>query len=62
MTKKVDGRFVQTEIELGVSNEKFVEIKSGAKEGDIVAMSPVSLMIGGREACGIRVDGQADAA
>ncbi len=44
LTKKIDGRFVQTPIEIGVSNEKYVEVKSGAKEGEIVAMSPVSLM------------------
>jgi HlyD family secretion protein len=44
LTKKLDGRFSQSEIELGLSNEKFVEIKKGAKEGEIVAMSPVSLM------------------
>ena len=37
-------RFLQTEVELGLSNEKFVEIKKGVKEGDIVAMSPISLM------------------
>ena len=44
LTKKVDGRFVQNPVDLGLSNEKFVEIKSGVKEGDVVAMSPISLM------------------
>jgi hypothetical protein len=44
LTKKMDNRFVQSEVELGLSNEKFVEIKKGVKEGDIVAMSPISLM------------------
>jgi HlyD family secretion protein len=44
VTKKADGRFVQTKVDLGLSNEKFAEVKSGVKEGDIVAMSPVSLM------------------
>ncbi len=44
VTKKTDGRFVQTKVDLGLSNEKFAEIKSGVKEGDIVAMSPISLM------------------
>ena len=44
LTRKIDNRFVQTEVELGLSNEKFVEIKKGVKEGDIVAMSPISLM------------------
>jgi HlyD family secretion protein len=44
LTRKMDNRFLQTEVELGLSNEKFVEIKKGVKEGDIVAMSPISLM------------------
>ena len=44
VTKKVDDRFVQTEVELGVSNEKFVEVIKGLKEGDVVVMSPMSLM------------------
>ena len=44
LTRKVDGRFVQTVVELGASNEKFVEVTKGAKEGEIVAMSPISLM------------------
>jgi HlyD family secretion protein len=44
VTKKTDGRFVQTTVELGLSNEKYVEVKSGVNEGDIVAMSPISLM------------------
>ncbi len=44
VTKKTDGRFVQTTVDLGLSNEKYAEVKSGVKEGDIVAMSPVSLM------------------
>ena len=44
VTKKVDDRFVQTEVELGVSNEKYVEVLKGLKEGDVVAMSPMSLM------------------
>ncbi len=34
----------QTEVELGVSNEKYVEVMKGLKEGDVVAMSPMSLM------------------
>ena len=44
VTKKVDDRFVQTEVELGVSNEKFVEVTKGSTEGDVVAMNPISLM------------------
>ena len=31
VTKKVDDRFVQTEVELGVSNEKFVEVLKGSR-------------------------------
>ena len=34
----------QTEVELGVSNEKYVEVVKGLNEGDVVAMSPMSLM------------------
>ena len=34
----------KTEVELGLSNEKYVEIMKGVKEGDVVAMSPMSLM------------------
>ena len=44
VTKKVDDRFVQTDVELGVSNEKYVEVLKGLNEGDVVAMSPISLM------------------
>jgi HlyD family secretion protein len=44
LTRKLDNRFVQAPVELGLSNEKYVEVKSGVKEGDIVAMSPISLM------------------
>jgi hypothetical protein len=35
---------VQTDVELGVSNEKYVEVLKGLSEGDVVAMSPMSLM------------------
>ena len=44
VTKKVEDRFVESEVELGVSNEKYVEVLKGLKEGDVVAMSPISLM------------------
>ena len=44
ITEKIDDQFVQTEVELGVSNEKYVEVLKGVKEGDVVAMSPMSLM------------------
>jgi hypothetical protein len=32
------------EIKVGISNEKFVEVKEGIKEGEYVAMNPTSLM------------------
>jgi len=44
ITKKVDDRYVQTEVELGPSNESYVQITKGAKKDDIVVMSPTSLM------------------
>ena len=44
VARKIDDRFVQTEVELGVSNEKYVEVLKGISEGDVVAMSPMSLM------------------
>ncbi len=44
VTRKLDDRFVPTEVELGVSNDKFVEVKQGLKEGDVIAMDPESLM------------------
>ncbi len=44
VTKKIDDRYVETEVELGASNEKYVEILKGLKEGDVIAMSPMSLM------------------
>jgi HlyD family secretion protein len=44
LSRRMNDRFVQTEVELGVSNEAYVEILKGANEGDVVAMSPMSLM------------------
>ena len=44
VSKKIDDRYVETEVELGVSNEKYVEVLKGINEGDVVAMSPMSLM------------------
>jgi HlyD family secretion protein len=44
VSKRIDDRFVETDVELGVSNEKYVEVLKGLKEGDVVAMSPMSLM------------------
>ncbi len=37
---RLTDRFLQTEVELGLSNEKFVEIKKGVKEGDIGGDEP----------------------
>jgi RND family efflux transporter MFP subunit len=44
ITKKVDDRFVQTEVEVAASNEKFAQIDKGIKEGDIVVLNPMALM------------------
>ena len=44
VSRKIDDSYVETEVELGVSNEKYVEVLKGIKEGDVVAMSPMSLM------------------
>jgi HlyD family secretion protein len=42
--KTDDDRFVETEVDLGVSNEKYVEVLKGVAEGDVLALSPMSLM------------------
>jgi HlyD family secretion protein len=44
VTRKVDDRYVQEVVELGISNESFVEVMKGLKENDIVVMDPVALM------------------
>jgi len=44
LTKKIDDRFVQKEIDLGPSNESFVVVTKGATEGELVVSSPISLM------------------
>jgi len=44
VTKKVDDQFAQTEVKLGPSNESFVQVISGIKEGERVVMNPVTLM------------------
>jgi multidrug efflux pump subunit AcrA (membrane-fusion protein) len=44
VTKKIGDQFVQVEVELGATNEKYVEVLKGVEEGDVVAMSPMSLM------------------
>jgi HlyD family secretion protein len=44
ITKKMSDSFVQSEVEVLASNEKFVQIDKGLKEGDIVVLNPMSLM------------------
>jgi len=44
ITKKLNDRFEQSEVEVVASNEKFVQIDKGLKEGDIVVLNPISLM------------------
>jgi HlyD family secretion protein len=44
VSRKIDDQFVQTDVELGVSNEKYFEVLKGLSEGDVLAMSPMSLM------------------
>jgi RND family efflux transporter MFP subunit len=44
LTKKVGDHYTQTEVELGPSNESYVQITKGAKADDQIVMSPLSLM------------------
>jgi hypothetical protein len=44
VTKKVGDRFERLEVEVGVSNEKFVQVTKGLAEGDLVVLNPISLM------------------
>jgi multidrug efflux pump subunit AcrA (membrane-fusion protein) len=44
VTRRVEDRFVQEEVELGISNESFVEVTKGVKANDIIAMDPITLM------------------
>jgi HlyD family secretion protein len=44
ITKRVDDRFVQNEVEVAASNEKFAQITKGIVEGDIVVLNPMALM------------------
>src|SRR5262249_53874921 len=44
VTKKMGDRFESIEVDLGVANEKYVEVVKGLSEGDVIAMSPMSLM------------------
>ena len=42
--KKPDGVIELREVELGLSNEKFVEVKQGIKSGDLVVTKPLDLL------------------
>jgi HlyD family secretion protein len=44
VTKKVGDRYEQIPVELGASNEKYVEVTKGLNDGDVVVMDPVGLM------------------
>ena len=44
MTKKVGDRFQTTDVELGVSNDKYVEVLKGLDEGEVIVMNPIALM------------------
>ena len=44
VTRKVGDRFEPTEVQVGLSNEKFVQIIKGVSDGDLVVMNPISLM------------------
>ena len=60
VTKKVGDRFDAAEVDLGVSNEKFVQVTKGLADGDIVVLNPISLMSEEekREAFGAGVQGR----
>ena len=42
--KKPDGGFEWRDVDLGISNDKLVEVKHGIQSGEIVAFNPLSLM------------------
>jgi HlyD family secretion protein len=44
VTKKAGDGFVRVEVEVGATNEKYVQINKGLAEGDIVVLNPMSLM------------------
>ncbi len=44
VTKKVGDRYVSTEVQVGLSNEKFVQVVKGLSDGDLVVLNPISLM------------------
>ncbi len=58
VTKKIGDQFVQSEVELGASNDKYVEVTKGVSAGDIVVMDPVALDDRRREAECLRRGGQ----
>jgi len=42
--KRADGGFEFREVSLGISNDSLVEVKTGIKPGDLVALNPIALM------------------
>ena len=42
--RKADGGYEFHDVKLGLSNDKFVEVKEGVKPGDVVALNPIALM------------------
>ncbi len=44
VTKKIGDRFERVEVELGQTNEKFVQVTKGLSDGDIVVLNPMLLM------------------
>jgi RND family efflux transporter MFP subunit len=44
VTKRIDDRFERTVVELGPSNERFIQVTKGIKDGDVVVLNPKSLM------------------
>jgi HlyD family secretion protein len=44
VTKKIDDRYERAVVELGPSNERFVQVTKGVSEGDVVVLNPRSLM------------------
>ncbi len=41
---RVDNQLEKREITLGKTNDKFVEIKQGSQDGDVVVLNPMSLV------------------
>jgi RND family efflux transporter MFP subunit len=44
VTKKVGDRYDRTEVTIGASNDKFVQVTKGLADGDVVVLNPISLM------------------